>query len=314
MYRRRTFLLLMATLSISIGWAGTAEAARAKTRYNPRASFSLTVHEVEYRRTPQGRPLMARIYQPVGAGPFPVVIDLHGGGWNAKDRTAEQPFDRAIAAAGALVIAVDMTRAPEASYPAGVVDANYAVRWVKASASAWQGDVTAPLGIFASSSGGHVAELLMLRPRDTLYTAARLAKDPRLDATVDYLILRSPVSDVYARYQNAVAMNNAAMIKNNTNYFSPFTTIHESNPFEILKRGEHAMLKPMLIMQGALDDNVRPAAQSRFVEAYRAAGGKVDFVIFAGSEHEWIAKPGPQTDRAHARARAFIARQVNPAR
>ena len=305
---RRGFLAGAGAAALAAGLPG---AALARTAYDPKARYELTVSEVEYRRTPQGRSLLARIYQPAGAGPFPVVIDLHGGGWNAKDRTAEQPFDRAIAEAGALLIAVDMTRAPEAPYPACVVDANYAVRWVKARAAAWKGDVSAPLGVFASSSGGHVAELLVMRPRDPRYAAVPLPENPRLDATVDYLVLRSPVSDVFARYENAVAMKNASMIKNNTTFFVPFDTIHESNPREILERRENAPLKPMLVMQGALDDNVRPAAQTRFVETYRAAGGKVDFTIFEGCEHEWIATPGPQTDRAHEMAKAFIARQVN---
>ena len=74
---------------------------------------------------------MARIYQPKGAGPFPTVLDLHGGAWNAKDRRAEEPMDRAIAASGVLVVAIDLTLAPEAPYPACVQDANYGVRWLK---------------------------------------------------------------------------------------------------------------------------------------------------------------------------------------
>ena len=55
---------------------------------------------------------MARVYQPNGPGPFPTVLDLHGGAWNAKDRKAEEPMDRAIAASGVLVVAIDLTLAP----------------------------------------------------------------------------------------------------------------------------------------------------------------------------------------------------------
>jgi hypothetical protein len=64
-------------------------------------------------------------------------------------------------------------------------------------------------------------------------------------------------------------------------------------------------------MQGALDNNMLPAFQTKFVETYRAAGGSCDYTIFEGCEHEWVAKPGPDTDRAHEMAKAFIARQVN---
>ena len=148
------------------------------------AHVSLDVKEVEFRRNGAGRMLMARIYQPKGPGPFPTVLDLHGGAWNRKDRHAEEPMDRALAASGLLVVAVDMTVAPEAPYPACVQDANYAVRWLKANAATWNGDA-AKLGIYGSSSGGHVAELLALRPRDARYNAIPLATAPNVDASGD---------------------------------------------------------------------------------------------------------------------------------
>ena len=66
----------------------------------------------------------------------------------------------------------------------------------------------------------------------------------------------------------------------------------------------------MLIMQGALDDNVLPAVQEKFAETYKAAGGDCHYQLFEGSEHEWVAKPGPQTDRAREMVKAFIARQL----
>jgi acetyl esterase/lipase len=79
-----------------------------KAVYNPAAQFELKVSEVEFRRTPGGRQLMARIYQPQGPGPFPSMLDLHGGAWRRKDRLAEEPMDRAIAASGILVVAIDL--------------------------------------------------------------------------------------------------------------------------------------------------------------------------------------------------------------
>src|SRR6266436_4680636 len=87
---------------------------------------------------------MARIYQPLsstaGAGPFPTLLDLHGGAWTRKDRLANEPMDRAVAASGVLVVAIDMTLAGEAPYPANVLDANYGVRWLKSKAARWNGD------------------------------------------------------------------------------------------------------------------------------------------------------------------------------
>ena len=156
----------------------TAARSRTGAGYDPEARFEIKVSEVELRRNAAGRMLMARIYQPEGPGPFPTVLDLHGGAWNSKDRFAEEPMDRALAASGLLVVAIDMTRAPEAPYPAGVQDANYGVRWLKRKAASWNGDPS-KIGIYGSSSGGHVAELLGLRPHEARYNAIPLPEAPR---------------------------------------------------------------------------------------------------------------------------------------
>src|SRR5437763_14380014 len=132
-------------------WPGAAHAAGAPA-YDPTARFALAVSEVELRRNIAGRMLMARIYQPKAAGPFPTVLDLHGGAWNRKDRFAEEPMDRALAASGLLVVAVDLTVAPEAPYPAALQADNYAVRWLKTKAQTWNGDA-AKIGVYGSSTG-----------------------------------------------------------------------------------------------------------------------------------------------------------------
>ena len=309
-FGRRDFLKTVTAVGAGLA-AGTRGFSRASAspRYDPAGHFEIAVRDVEFRRTAKGRTLMARIYQPSGPGPFPTVLDLHGGAWNGKDRKAEEPMDRALATSGVLVVAIDLTLAPEAPYPACVQDANYGVRWLKTNAAAWNGDPS-KIGIYGSSSGGHVAELLGMRPRDPRYNAIPLPEASAVDATVAYIATRSPISNTFARYQNAVDKKREPMIANNKTFFVPWDTIHESNPQEILERHERVTLVPLLIMQGALDDNVLPAVQEKFATTYNAAGGKCDFHVFEDSEHEWVAKEGPQTDRARAMVKAFIARHV----
>lgn len=276
--------------------------------YDPANKFAIKMWDVEFRRDPS-RTLMARIYQPQGDGPFPVLLDLHGGAWNNQDRTANAPMDENLAGSGVLVVAIDLRRAPASPYPASVQDANYGVRWLKAKAREWKGD-PATLGALGSSSGGHEIELAAMKAHDPRYSAIPLPEAPNLDATVKYLVVRSPVSDPYARYQQAERRQWAEMIQNSKNYFNPWETIYEGNPQLILERGERVSLPPMYILQGELDDNVLPAVQERFAATYRKAGGECELEIFKGSEHRWVAKPGPNTDLAYERIKAFIARQL----
>jgi acetyl esterase/lipase len=319
---RRDFLQTMTALGaatlptiVPVVWprwaqaADSAAVANARAPYDPAAKFQIKVSEVEFRRNAAGRMLMARIYRPDGVGPFPTVLDLHGGAWNGKNRFAEEPMDRALAESGVLVVAIDMTLAPEAPYPACVQDANYGVRWLKWKAPSWGGDPSR-IGVYGSSSGGHVAELLSMRPRDKRYNAIPLPEAPTVDATVAYVATRSPISDPYARFQNAERLKRESMIANHKTFFKPWETIFESNPQQILERKEAVALGPLLIMQGALDDNVLPSLQEKFAKTYRAAGGECDYHLFEGAEHQWVANPGPQTDRAREMVKAFIARHV----
>src|SRR3982751_1361051 len=309
MSTRRTFLKEMSAMT-AIGMTGIA-AAKNKTGYDPKARFELKDSEVPFRKNAQGRQLMARIYQPVssntGAGPFPVVLDLHGGAWQRKDRLAEEPMDRAIAASGVLVVAIYMTRSGEAPYRACVQDASYGIRWLKTRAREWKGDPST-LGLYGSSSGGHVAELLAMRPNDARYNAIPLEGAPKGDMSIAYVATRSPIHDPFARWEQAVRKPNENLQKASKAFFNPWETIHEGNPLEILERKEKVGMRPLLIMQGALDDNVLPAAQEKFVKAFKAAGGDVTFKIFEGAVHEWVAEPGPQTTAAQEMVKGFIAK------
>src|SRR2546429_3155193 len=167
-----------------------------KTPYDPAAKFDLKVSEVEFRRAVSGRMLMARVYQPQGVGPFPTLLDLHGGAWNNKDRGANEPMDRAVAASGVLVVAIDLTLAPEAPYPASVQDGNYGVRWVKAKAADWNGEA-ANLGVLGSSSGGLVAQLPALRAPHARHNAIPLSAGADHGPAGAVLATRPPLSGTH---------------------------------------------------------------------------------------------------------------------
>src|SRR5215472_8632928 len=72
-----------------------------------------------------GKDRLARLYQPAGTGPFPAVLQVHGGAWNNKDRTDGQNTALDLAEAGIVVLAIDFRNAPEAPYPASLQEINY---------------------------------------------------------------------------------------------------------------------------------------------------------------------------------------------
>jgi acetyl esterase/lipase len=299
-----SFVILASSLAVAAELNSSAS-----INYNPRAQFQLKIFDVPFRVTDQGRQLMARIYQPVGSGPFPVLLDLHGGAWNNKDRLAEAPMDQALAASGILVVAIDLTVAKEVPYPASIQDASYGIRWLKQNAHQWGGDAST-LGLYGSSSGGHIAELLGMKPNDSLYNALAIQYFKDSNTLVRYIVTRSPISNTEARYENALSKKRENMINNNLNFFKPWDTITSANPQKILERREFTRLPPLLIMQGELDDNVLPKDQEHFAKSYQAAGGECEYVVFKDSEHEWVAKESEQTTRARELAKQFIAKQL----
>jgi hypothetical protein len=137
-----------------------------------------------------------------------------------------------------------------------------------------------------------------------------LPEAPDVDASIRYLVARSPISDPYARYQQAEKMEREVLINNSHLYFQPWEAIFEANPQRILESGEKIEMVPLFILQGEFDDNVLPEVQQRFVHTYRADGGEIEFEVFPKMEHRWIINPGPQTDRAIAMIEDFIARHV----
>jgi len=84
-FGRRNFLKKVTAVSAAgIPIVAGLASRPAFAAYDPKGKFELKVSEVEFRRNAAGRMLMARIYQPQSAGPFPTLLDLHGGAWNRR--------------------------------------------------------------------------------------------------------------------------------------------------------------------------------------------------------------------------------------
>jgi acetyl esterase len=258
-------------------------------------TYEVDVQDVEYQQV-DGVPWLARIYRPNGVGPFPAVVDVHGGAWNNGDRTNNTLLNHALAQRGILVAAIDFRQPPRAGYPASVCDMNLGIRWLKAHASEFGG--ANKVGALGVSSGGHLVLLGGLRPRDPRYSALPLPGHLDVDATLAYVVACWPVSDPLYRYQVATRAGNDSMIKAHEAYWGTEEAMSEGSPPLILERGEPVDLPPALLIQRTVDSNHPLEMQQRLVEWYRKRGGSIDMQLYAGLPPRFtVAEEHPDTLR-----------------
>ena len=271
--------------------------------------FEIDERDVEYQNL-AGKPWLARVYQPKGSGPFPTIVDVHGGAWHNGDRIANAGIDRALAANGILVAALDFRQPPEAGYPASICDINLGVRWLKLHAAEFNG--TTAVGAFGNSSGGHQVVLSALRPRHPSYSALPLPKHPEINASLSYVIAGWPVIDPLYRFRYAKEINNQEHIKAHIEYWRTEEAMAEGSPQTIVERDEQIELRPILMLLKANDKNHPLEMQERFIASYRKRGGAIEVQTFDGlPEHRMVPSPAqPETMRAIDTITAFIRRQT----
>lgn len=276
----------------------------------------IDVQDVEYLRHGDV-PLLARLYQPRGPGPFPLVAEIHGGAWCRGDRLDEDRLNRALARSGIAVAALDFRMPPAAGYPASLQDIHAGLRWLKARDGQLR-TRTDWIGVLGLSSGAHQAILAAMRPCDERYAA--LAAPDGADASAAFAVLCWPVIDPLGRYRYARGLKAGGqpypdvidrVIPDHEKYWGDEAAMAEGNPVMALERGEPAVLPPVLYIQGE-DDIVHPRAHlDRFVAAYRRAGGELRLRLVAGEAESFInRKPdAPSTAAAIGDIVAFVREQ-----
>jgi len=257
------------------------------------ANYEFSTEDFDYLRHGD-RALKLRVFRPHGDGPFPAVIDLHGGAWCNGSLNECKARDEVLAASGLVAVALDFRHA-EDGYPSSLIDINYAVRWVKANA-AKLGVRADRVGLCGQSSGGHLAMLAAMRPHDPRYAAIALpAGSAAVDATVQCVAMTWPVINPLSRYRHARRARDAAnppawvgdIPQRHDTYWKTEANMAEGNPVLALERGEKVQTPPALWVQGRPDivhdyrdpdSPVDANEPERFVADYRKAGGTIDLI------------------------------------
>jgi acetyl esterase/lipase len=94
-----------------------------------------------------------------GSGPFPVIVQIHGGAFLGGDKADGQltPVLSALVR-GYAVVAINYRLSGEALFPAQAHDVKAAIRWVRANATRYALDPTR-IAVWGNSAGGHLAAL-----------------------------------------------------------------------------------------------------------------------------------------------------------
>jgi acetyl esterase len=258
--------------------------------------------EYAYQRDPN---LLVRVYQPEGKGPFPCIVDVHGGGWGSGDRFSNASLNEALAGHGILVAALDFRLSNVAKFPASVIDVNTGIRWLKSNAESFGGRAEF-VGGLGTSSGGHQLLLNALSPDNPRFCMTEVQK--KFDASLRFVVACWPVADPWARYQMAREKHKQNLLNSHSAYWNSEEEMRWGSPQLMIERGEFSQRPPMLILQGDADDNLTPDMAQNFASAYAKVGGSVEVEIFPQQSHAFITR-SPEADasrRAIAKIATFI--------
>ncbi len=282
-------------------------------RFDPRAPYAVEHEDVVYAR-PEGVELLARVYRPVGApsGDRPALVDVHGGAWRYFDRKVDAYYDRALAACGMVVVALDFRQAPDHRWPTAADDVAAGVRWVKRHA-AELGVSARDVGLVGGSTGGHLALVVALRPGPP---------QDRVDASVAYALGLWPIAAPDSRYRylldrianpmpsNEQLFDPERLRRGHEEFFGDAATMAEASALRMVEDREFEQLPPVWIAQPELDENVTVEMTERFAAAYRAAGGSVEVALFPGLGHGFANFGGDDADWCIEQMGAFLAARL----
>ena len=251
-------------------------------------TYEVEIEDVEYLRHGDN-PFLARVFKPKGTGPFPVMIELHGGAWVNGTRLNGNAGNEALASNGIVVVALDFRVPPEASYPASLADIHYGIRWAKAHAREWNG-ISEKVGAMGTSSGAHQAMLLGMRPNDSRYAALSLTNGATdVDGTLGCVIMVSPVIDPLGRYHYAKGIREdikppesvgERTVAMHDMYWVTEEAMAEAAPARILSGGERTELPPTLCLCRSYEAAHPRPDREEFIAQYRKAGGRIDVTVF----------------------------------
>ena len=224
------------------------------------------------------------LYRPTadGAGPRPVFVYVHGGGWVVGNKAQQGLLTvHELARAGWVCVSINYRLSPRATFPDHLIDVKRALAWVQAHVAAHGGDPRFVM-IGGGSAGGHLASLAALTANDPRYQPGFEEVDTSLAGCVSYY-------GVYDFTDGAGTFHHRAfrelvlarvVLKRPLDDHDAYAA---ASPLAQLARP--AAPPPFMVIHGTRD-NLVPIRMARdFVRAARARGATVAFVELPLAHH-----------------------------
>jgi acetyl esterase/lipase len=247
---------------------------------------------------------------PAHTSPAPAAIYLHGGSWISGDSNSGGFIVDQIGAAlnqkGFLVASVNYRLGPDEPWPAQIVDAKCAVRFLRANAKALDIDPN-DIGIWGHSAGAHLASLVGTARADAGWDVGPYLDQP---STVE------AVAD-FAGPSNLVTLGEEGgpgVVKDNfVSLLGPVppeqlpAELKAASPVTYVSPGD----PPFLIIHGDMDPIVPIAQSEELARALESAAVPVQFVVVKGGGHA-LDEPNaqPDTQQIEALIVDFFVREV----
>jgi acetyl esterase/lipase len=281
---------------MNMQWAAAITLAFALTGANAMAGdFNVVTRNDITFAEHDGTKLLGDFYAPKGREKAPVLVAVHGGGWQAGTRKSYTHWAPYLAENGYAVFSVDyrLSKPGTKTYPAAVYDVKGAVQYVRAKAAELNVDPER-IAMIGDSAGGHLTALVALAGEEPAYSS-EYRSDPyattpsRVKAVVGvygvYDMQRQWEHDQLARPRDQITEKflGAAPMMNRKLFF-------ESSPISYATVDKNTTR--FLLVHGTNDDIVDPATQSTaFLNALKQAQFVARTVVIPGAGHFWISEP-----------------------
>jgi acetyl esterase/lipase len=288
-----SFRYLSATILLALLLAATGVAqAQDRSGVEARRDIVYATHD--------GERLLADWYGPSAPGSYPAVIAVHGGGWQAGDKTSYRFWGPYLAERGYVLMAIKyrFSKPGQRGFPQAVHDVRAAVQHAKHNAGELKINPDR-IALMGDSAGGQLAALVALAGDHPVFAGA-YQDDPyaRLPTKVKALI------GVYGIYDMAAQWNHDQMHRPLDQITEKFIGVKpmedrkayfDTSPLSYTTLSNNST--SVFLTWDPEDDIVDPESQSEaFLIALKQARFYVRTAISSGTPHFWITDPIEEAD------------------